>query len=175
MFIARQPVLENSFCKHDLTQNTPYVAGSPIVAPQGAVVYISGNDGETTVVRMMDACDHRPFGFLMNELRLQYEREYVPWGGRLPRHQGTQMEFIGAPVGVAHGGLWSTNVYDTDTEITAGSLLYSTASGTLCVTDGAGMCASGTLAYTTPVAVAMNTLTTTRLAQGRQLHILALI
>ena len=174
MFIARQPLLENSFCKHDSSQVTPYVANSPIVCPQGAVVCISDCDGETTVVKMMESCSDVPFGFLMNEIRLQYQREYVPWMGRLPRHQGTQMEFVGAPVGVAHGGLWSTNVYDTDTEITAGAKLYATASGTLCVDGGDGACPSG-VNSTTPVAIAMNTLTTTRLSQGRQLHILALI
>lgn len=175
MFIARQPLLENSFCKHDITQNSSYVPGSPIVCPQGAVVTVVGCDGETTVVKMMDDCAQVPFGFLMQEIRQYYDREYVPIQGRLPRHQGTQQEFIGGPVGVAHGGLWSTNVYDTDTQITAGAFLYATASGTLCVSTGAGMCASGTWAGTNPVAVAMNTLTTTRLRQGRQLHIKALI
>jgi hypothetical protein len=174
MFIARQPVLENSFCKHDASQVTPLVPGSPIVCPQGAVVTIAGCDGETTVVKKMTSCDQVPFGFLMNEIRLQYDREYVPWMGRLPRHQGTQMEFVGAPVGVAHGGLWSTNVYDTDVQITAGQLLYATASGTLATASGGGYCQNGRN-NTGAVAVAMNTLTLSRLHQGRQLHILALI
>jgi hypothetical protein len=174
MFIARQPLLENSFCKHDITQNSSYVDGSPIVCPQGAVVTVVGCDGETTVVKMMDSCDQVPFGFLMQEIRKYYDREYVPFQGRLPRHQGTQQEFIGGPVGVAHGGLWSTNVYDTDYAITAGDQLYASASGTLCTASGAGYCQSG-VNNTTPVAIAMNTLTVARLRQGRQLHIKALI
>lgn len=172
-FVARQMQLANGFCKHDATQTTSFKEGSPIVCPAGVVVTITGNDGEVAVVKKITACTQEPFGFLMNEIINQYDRYYVPWGAKLPRD--VLREFVGSPVTVVHGGLWSTTVYDNDTQITAGAKLYATASGTLCVSTGAGMCASGTALYNTPVAIAMNTLTTTRLAQGRQLHFKALI
>lgn len=175
MLTARQPVLENSFCKHDRTQTTPFVVGSPVVLPAGVVVTVAGCDGETTVVKGMTSCDQRPFGLLMQEIISEYDRRYIPWGQIHPRDKGTTREFPGGPVAVAHGGLWSTTVYDIDTQIDAGDLLYATASGTLCSSRGAGMCASGTVAAGVPVAVAMNTRTTTQLENGRQLHILLLI
>lgn len=175
MFVTRQDGLENSFCKHDSTHTTVITTGSPIVAQAGAVLYISGNDGETAVVRPISDCDQIPFGFLMQEVISDYDRRYVPWGGVMDRDRGTMREFVGGPVGVAHNGIYSTDVYDTDTQIDAGEYLYATASGTLCVADGSGMCTSGTKLYETPVGVAMNTLTTTRMGQGRYLHFKALI
>jgi hypothetical protein len=175
MLTARQPVLENSFCKHDRTQTTPFVSGSLVVLPAGVVVTVAGCDGETTVVKGMTSCDQRPFGLLMQEIISEYDHRYIPWGQMHPRDAGTTREMPGGPVAVAHGGLWSTTVYDVDTQINAGDVLYSTASGTLCKSTGAGMCASGTVTAGVPVAVAMNTRTTTQLTNGRQLHILLLI
>jgi hypothetical protein len=175
MLTARQTVLENSFCKHDRTQTTAFVTGSPIVLPAGVVVTIAGCDGETTVVKGMTDCTQRPFGLLMQEIISEYDRRYISWGGTHPRDKGTTREFPGGPVAVAHGGIWSTTVYDTDVQITAGDKLYASASGTLVKSTGWGMCASGTEAFNTPVALALNTLTATRLAQGRQLHVLLLV
>jgi len=175
MFVTRQDGLENSFCKHDSTQSTTLNSNTPIVCQAGRIVAISGCDGETTVVKGMDDCDQVPFGFLMQEVRTQYHREYVPWGGVMDRDRGTMREFVGGPVGVAHNGIYSTDVYDNDTAITAGDILYATASGTLCISTGAGMCASGTYAYSHPVAIAMNSLTTTRMGEGRYLHLKSLI
>lgn len=175
MFVTRQDGLENSFCKHDATQTTTINANSPIVCQAGRIVTINGCDGETTIVKGMDDCDQVPFGFLMQEVRTQYDREYVPWGGIMARDRGTMREFVGGPVGVAHNGLYSTDVYDNDTAITAGDALYATASGTLCVATGLGMCAGGTAASGVIVARAMNSLTTTQMGEGRYLHIKALI
>jgi hypothetical protein len=175
MLTARQPVLENSFCKHDRTQTTPYVPGSPIVCPAGMIVTIAGCDGETTVVKGMDSCNQVPFGLLMQEIITVYDRRYISFYGQHPRDKGTSREFPGGPVAVAHGGIWSTTIYDTDVQINAGDRLYASASGTLVKSTGWGMCASGTNAASAPVAIALNTMTTTRLAQGRQLHILSLI
>lgn len=175
MFIAREPVLENSFCKHDTTQNTPLNSNTPIVCQQGRVAVISGNDGETTVVKGMDSCDQVPFGFLMQEVRTQYLREYIPFGGVMDRDRGTQREFVGGPIGVAHHGIYSTNVYTIQSgDISAGDNLYATASGTLTIMSGEGYCSSGWNS-SNPIAVAMNTLTPTRQAQGRYLHIKLLI
>jgi hypothetical protein len=175
MLTARQPVLENSFCKHDRTQTTPFVPGSPVILPAGVVVTVAGCDGETTVVKGMTACSQRPFGLLMQEIISEYDRRYISWHGMHPRDVGTTREFPGGPVAVAHGGLWSTTVYDTDVQINAGDVLYASASGTLVKSTGWGMCAGGTVASGVPVAIAMNTRTTTQAAAGRQLHILLLI
>jgi hypothetical protein len=176
MFIAREPVLENSFCKHDPTQNTPMNASTPIVSPQGAVCTIVGCDGETAVVKKMESCDEVPFGFLMQEIRTDYNHEYIPWGGMHPRDLGTQRCFVGDPIGVAHHGIYSTNVYDTDVQINAGDFLYASASGTLVKSTGGGYCTvSGNWNNTNPIAVAMNTLTVPRLENGRYLHIKLLI
>ena len=175
MLTARMTVVENSFCKHDRTQTTPYVPGSPIICPAGVVVAIVGCDGETTVVGKMTAATQRPFGLLMQEIISEYDRRYISWYGMHPRDKGTTREFPGGPVAVAHGGIWSTTVYDTDVQINAGDLLYASASGTLVGSTGWGMCASGTVSAGSPVAVALNTMTTTRLAQGRQLHIKLLV
>lgn len=176
MFIAREPVLENSFCKHDPTQNTPMSASTPIVSPQGAVCTIAGCDGETTVVKKMESCDEIPFGFLMQEIRTDYNHEYIPWGGMHPRDVGTQRCFVGDPIGVAHHGIYSTNVYDTDVQINAGDFLYASASGTLVKSTGWGYCTTSSgWNHLNPIAVAMNTLTTARLENGRYLHIKLLI
>jgi hypothetical protein len=174
MFIAREPVLENSFCKHDPTQITPMNADTPIVSPQGAVATIVGCDGETAVVKKMDSCSQVPFGFLMQEIRTDYNHEYIPWGGMHPRDLGTQRCFVGDPIGVAHHGVYSTNVYDTDVQINAGDFLYASASGTLVKSTGWGYCGSG-WNNLNPIAVAMNTLTVARLENGRYLHIKLLI
>ena len=173
-FVTRQDVLENSFCKHDATQNTPRNPLSPTVCPAGAIVTISNCDGETAVVKWMDSGSQVPFGFLMQEVRTQYVREYVPAQGMMERDKGTMREFVGGPVGVAHHGVYSTNVYDQDVQITAGDLLYATASGTLCNSSGAGYVGSG-YNHNNPVAIAMNTLTMARMNQNRYLHIKALI
>lgn len=175
MFIARESVLENSFCKHDSTQSTTLAANTPIVCQQGRVAVITGCDGETTVVKGMASCDEVPFGFLMQEIRTQYDREYVPWGGVIPRDRGTQREFVGGPVGVAHHGTYSTNVYSIQSAaIDAGDFLYATASGTLTVSGGAGYCSSG-WNNTNPIAVAMNTVSVAHQNAGRYLHIKLLI
>ena len=174
MFIAREPVLENSFCKHDPTQDTPLHSKTPIVSPQGAVAVITGSDGETAVVKKMESCDEIPFGFLMQEIRTDYNHDYIPCGGRHPRDIGAQRCFVGDPVGVAHHGTYSTNVYDTDVQINAGDFLYASASGTLVKSTGWGYCGSG-WNHDNPIAVAMNTLTLARLTAGRYLHIKLLI
>ena len=166
MFIAREPVLENSFCKHDSAQTSTLSAASPIVCQQGCVVTIAGCDGETTVVRKMTSCDDVPFGFLMQEVRTAYDREYIPWGGIPSRDVGTQRELVGGPVGVAHLGIYSTNVYDTDVAIHAGDFLYASASGTLVTVSGWGYCTSSGWAKDNPVATAMNSLTAAQLVQG---------
>jgi len=112
----------------------------------------------------------------MQEIQIQYDRRYVPMQGMMERDKGTMREFVGAPVGVAHHGIYSTNVYDRDVQISAGDLLYATASGTLCKSTGAGYCtASGSWNHNNPVAIAMNTLTASRMATGRYLHIKGLI
>ena len=80
------------------------------------------------------------------------------------------------PIGVAHHGIYSTNVYDTDVQINAGDFLYASASGTLVKSTGWGYCtSSGSWNHNNPIAVAMNTLTTARLSNGRHLHIKLLI
>ena len=176
MLIAREPVLENSFCKHDWAQNTPMHAGSPIVCPQGAVATIVGCDGETAIVQMMTSATQIPFGFLMQEVQTDYDHRYIPWQGMHPRDIGTQRCFVGDPIGVAHHGVYTTNVYDTDVQINAGDFLYASASGTLAKNTGAGYCTvSGSYNNLHPVAVAMNTLTVPRLESGRHLHIKLLI
>jgi hypothetical protein len=175
MLIKRFPGLENSFCKHDATQSTPPNAASPIVCEQGVVVTATDCDGETTVVKQMDSCSQVPFGLLMQHIRTEYNHEYVPQGGMMKRDLGTQTTFVGAPVAVAHHGIWSTNVYDTDVAISAGDFLYASASGTLVKSTGWGVCASGNWSGENPVAVALNTLTTARMALGRYLHIKLLI
>lgn len=176
MFIARETVLENSFCKHSSAQSTPLNANTPIVCPQGAVATIVGCDGETAVVKKMESCNEIPFGFLLQEIRTEYNREYIPWGGMHPRDIGTQRCFVGDPIGVAHHGIYDTNVYDTDVQINAGDFLYASASGTLVKSTGWGYCtASGNWNHNNPIAVAMNTLTTTKLENGRYLRIKLLI
>jgi hypothetical protein len=176
MFIARHTVLENSFCKHSSAQSTPMNANTPIVSPQGAVATIVGCDGETTVVKKMESCSEIPFGFIMQEVRTEYDREYVPWGATMQRDIGTQRCFVGDPLGIAHHGIFSTNVYDTDVQINAGDFLYATASGTLAKSTGAGYCtSSGSWNHNYPVAVAMNTLTASRLTAGRYLHVKLLV
>jgi len=176
MFIAREPVLENSFCKHSAAQSTPMNANTPIVSPQGAVATIVGCDGETAVVKKMEACTEVPFGFLMQEIRTEYNHEYLPFGAVMPRDRGTQRCFVGDPIAVAHHGIYSTNVYDADVQINAGDFLYASASGTLVKTTGSGYCtSSGSWNHNNPIAVAMNTLTTARLTAGRYLHIKLLI
>jgi hypothetical protein len=151
-------------------------ANTPIVCPQGAVATIVGCDGETAVVKKMESCNEIPFGFLMQEVRTEYDREYVPWGATMQKDIGTQRCFVGDPVGIGHHGVYSTNVYDTDVQINAGDFLYASASGTLVKSTGAGYCtASGSWNHNNPVAVAMNTLTSARLTAGRHLHVKLLV
>jgi hypothetical protein len=175
MFVTRQDGLENSLCKHDSTQTTAMNSSTNIVVPAGSILVITGCDGETSVVKKMESCDEIPFGFSMQEIISEYDRRYVPWGGVMDRDRGTMREFVGGPLGVAHNGLYSTDMYSLQSStISAGSLLYATASGTLTVSGGSGYCDSGWNS-THPVAQAMNELTVAHQNEGRYLHIKGLI
>jgi hypothetical protein len=137
------------------------------------VLTITDCDGETGIVKKMDNCNQTPFGFSMQEVIEEYNPYYIPKGGKHPRNEGTLRDVHpGHPIAVASLGWWSTNVYDQDTQINAGDMLYATASGTLCVSGGAGHCSSG-WNNTNPVAQAMNTLTADYM--GRMLHIKLLV
>lgn len=170
MFIAREDVLANMFCRHDTSQSTPMNPGvSPVVCPQGALCTIAGCDGETTIVKMMTACTDKPFGWLLQEVRTAYNNEYIPFGGMMAKDMGTQKTFVGWPIGVAHLGIYDTNVYNIETNgVTAGADLFPTASGTISTQSGTGYCAI-------PVAVAMNTLSNFDQAAGRYLRIKCLL
>ena len=170
MFIAREPVLENMFCRHDSTQSTPINPGvSPVVSPQGALCTIAGCDGETTIVKKMTACSQKPFGWLMQEIRTDYNHEYIPFNGMMAKDMGTQKTFVGYPIGVAHLGIYDTNVYNVESGgVTAGADLYPTASGTLSTSSGTGYCA-------TSVAVALNSLSNAEMSAGRYLRIKCLL
>jgi hypothetical protein len=169
MFIVRENVLQNMFCKHDSTQTTAYTYGSSTVAPQGALCYISGVDGDTTVVAKMTSCDQKPFGWLLQEVRQAYNHEYMPIGAIMAQDLGAQKTFVGFPVGVAHLGIADTSVYTIHgSSITAGDQLYPTASGTVSTSSGNGWCS-------VPVAIAMNTLTVAEQHAGRYLRIKCLL
>ena len=160
------------FCQHDSTQTSTYYnwlgVETALIADAGSVAVITGCDGETTVVKRMEACGEIPFGLLMQEIRKAYDHAYMPWGMIKPHDMGTQMTFAGGPVAVAHLGIHDTNVYDATTAISAGDRLYPTASGTLTSVSGSDNC--GTF-----IAIAMNSLTTAELATGRLLRIKLLI
>jgi len=170
MFIERQGVLANMFCRHDKTQDTPVNPGvSPIVCQQGCIVTVVGCDGETTIVKKMESCDEKPFGWLLHEVRTPYNHEYMPYGAIMAKDMGSIRTFVGHSVGVAHLGIYDTNVVDpVSGGINANDDLYPSASGTLTTVSGSGYCGI-------PVAVACNSLTQEEIIANRYLRIKCLI
>jgi hypothetical protein len=163
----------NMFCRHDETQTSTYYnwrgEETALVAEAGNVAVITGCDGETTKVKRMAACTEKPFGLLMQDVRKAYDHAYMPWGYIKPFDLSSQLAFIGGPIAVAHLGVHDTTAYDGQMSgVTAGSLLYPTASGTLTTASGSNNCA-------TAIAVAMNTLTQAQVEMGRMLRIKLLI
>lgn len=173
MLQSRVGFYSDKFCRHDETQTSSYYnwrsEETMLVADAGNVAVITGCDGETTIVKRMDACTQKPFGLLMQEVRKNYDHAYVPMGYIRPQDLGTQMTFVGGPVAVVHLGIHETNVYTVAVGgITAGDALYPTASGTLSTTSGTNECA-------TSIAVAMQDLSQKEMEYGRLLRFKLLV
>lgn len=146
MFIPRDPVNEDMFCKYIAT--TASGGTGEFIAYAGAVVHICdascdathGSDTETYVkASVTGAEDH--FGFLEQSIKTGYHSIH-PAGYIMDKDMGmshvvAQPTFAAGtrtvngtkatPVGVAHLGIWETTHYDAGGAIKSGAALYAKA------------------------------------------------
>lgn len=127
MFIPRQPVVENQFCKYGST-NVDTGVGA-VVCDAGAVLYLDENAaGQDAIVKRFtthaDDNDKVPFGVSLQRVKTGYHN-VMPTGATLPGDLGSSdviaqptYDSSGnidgtapAPLGVAHLGIWDTTFY----------------------------------------------------------------
>lgn len=127
MFIPRQPVLENQFCKYG-AQTTVTTGVGAALCEAGAVVYLDDTaaNQEAIVYRFgaYATASKTPFGFAMQRVKTGYH-SILPTGSVLPGDLGSSdaiaapsYDTAGAingtakvPVAVAHLGIWETTHY----------------------------------------------------------------
>lgn len=127
MFIPRQPVVENQFCKFGGTSTSTGIGAS--LCEAGAVLYLDEDAaGQDAIVKRfttfaLDA-SKVPFGLSMQRVKTGYHN-VMPTGATLPGDLGSSdviaqpmYDASGningtapAPLGVAHLGIWDTTFY----------------------------------------------------------------
>ena len=144
MFIPRDPVVQNQFCKYAAQTATSTAGVGGVVAYAGSVVYLdsTATNQEPEVKKMAyNSSAYTPFGFLMQKVKTGYHQVH-PVGFVMPGDLGSSdaiaqpsYSTAGAitgtksvPVGVAHLGIWDT-VHYTCTKTS--SSLVSTASAAI--------------------------------------------
>ena len=133
MFIPRQPVMENQFCKYTAQTATGSAGVGGVVAYAGAVAYLvstaTNQDAivsaySTYAAKPSVASELSPFGFLMQKVKTGYHQVH-PTGFYMPGDLGSsdviaQPSYdsngnitgtVATPVGVAHLGIWDTTHY----------------------------------------------------------------
>ena len=165
VFIARVPVIQNSFLRHNSVNNT--------TAEAGQVVYLSG-DQQVSVV---SGTGNTPYGFLLQKIKAEISG--MPAGYRTAADHGSSDAFTGDPVGVAHLGIYDTTQYVLDageTTFTAGELLYAdAASNKGKVVNGASGDVAQEGGSDKVVAIVQNSLSASAITAGAALRIKLLI
>jgi hypothetical protein len=132
MFIPRQTVVENQFCKYQAQTATAAAGVGGVVAYAGAVVHlVSAASNQEAIVAAYSTfaakptgADLAPFGFLMQKVKTGYHQVH-PTGFYMPGDLGSsdviaQPSYDGSgningtvatPAGVAHLGIWETTHY----------------------------------------------------------------
>lgn len=133
MFIPRQTVVENQFCKYQAQTATAAAGVGGVVAYAGAVLYLSSTATNqeaivaaysTYAAKPSVASEQVPFGFSMQKVKTGYHQVH-PTGFYMPGDLGSsdviaQPSYDGSgnvngtvatPVGVAHLGIWETTHY----------------------------------------------------------------
>jgi len=149
MFIPRQPVIENQFCKYASQTGTGSEGVGGVIAYAGSVLYLKSDatNEESEVLRYntfteygaLTASEQIPFGVSMQKVKTGYHQVH-PTGFMLPGDLGSSDVIAQAmynasgvitgtreiPVGVAHNGLWDTCHYtvETDAKIAPGDFMY---------------------------------------------------
>ena len=149
MFIPRQPVIENQFCKYASQTGTGSDGVGGVIAYAGSVLYLKSDatNEESEVLRYntfteygnLTASEQSPFGVSMQKVKTGYHQVH-PTGFMLPGDLGSsdviaqaKYDVNGAiegtkevPVGVAHSGIWDTCHYTVEagTKIAPGDNLY---------------------------------------------------
>jgi hypothetical protein len=167
VFIPRDPVAQNQFLVHDVTQGDGTESA-------GCVVYLSGDQK----VACVSGTTNLPYGFLMQNVKA--ESSAHPTGFRLPGDLGSSDAFTGDPVAVAHLGLYDTTYYDTTATFTAGDKLGVTTAGRVTPLDSGNAISFAAIngvddESTDVVAVAQNTLNAAAVAAGDKLRVKLLI
>lgn len=164
MFKVRHPIVENQYCTIDEDTAESY----PIAA--GKVVKVTGqtSDRRAVVDVVSDAANDVAFGFLMQKVKDDYS--LFPPGYRLRSDLGSSDAFKGDPVGVAHG---HGAVYETDQYVDVSS--DGITAGTELRVDDDGKLEDENSDSGPVVAIAMNTLTSSDVSNGKLLLIKALI
>jgi len=142
MFIPRQPVLENQFCKFASQTNTTTGIGASL-CEAGAVLYLdsSATNQEAIVKRYSTYAagdsSNAPFGFAEQRVKTGYH-SVMPTGAVLPGDLGSSDAIAqpsydssgdingtnAVPLGVAHMGIWETTHYvceHTENTVTDGN------------------------------------------------------
>jgi len=149
MFIPRQPVIENQFCKYASQTGTGSEGVGGVIAYAGSVLYLKSDatneesevlryDTHTKYTPLTDS-EKVPFGVSMQKVKTGYHQVH-PTGFMLPGDLGssdviaqamydTNGAIIGTkevPVGVAHNGIWDTCHYtmEVGTKIAPGDNMY---------------------------------------------------
>lgn len=154
MFIPRQPVVENQFCKYKAQTATAAAGIGGVVCYAGAVLYlVSTATNQEAIVSTYSTFAARPsgsellpFGFAMQKVKTGYHQVH-PTGFYMPGDLGSsdviaQPSYDGSgnvngtvatPLGVAHLGIWETthyvcehaaNVVSSGNEMKPGDALY---------------------------------------------------
>ena len=149
MFIPRDPVNQNQFCKYAAQTVTGSGGVGGVVAYAGSVVYLdtAATNQEAEVKKMAHGATELPFGMLMQKVKTGYHQVH-PVGFVMPGDLGSsdaiaQPTYSSAgaitgtkavPVGVAHLGIWDTVHYTklmvagvVQTAMTPGKALYAAA------------------------------------------------
>lgn len=129
MFIPRQPVLENQFCKFASQTDTTTGIGASL-CEAGAVVYLdSSATGQDAIVKRYTTyaagtSGNAPFGFAEQRVKTGYH-SVMPTGATLPGDLGSSDAIAqpsydangnvngtaAVPLAVAHLGIWETTHY----------------------------------------------------------------
>ncbi len=127
MFIPRDPVVQNQFCKYGSQTATGATGVGAVVAYAGSVVYLdpAATNQESEVKKMAyNATPYTPFGLLMQKVKTGYHSVH-PVGFVMPGDLGSSDAIAqptynatgditgttAVPVGVAHLGIWDTVHY----------------------------------------------------------------
>lgn len=132
MFIPRQTVVENQYCKYQAQTATAAAGIGGVVAYAGAVVHlVAAATNQEAIVAAYSTyaakpsdSDLAPFGFLMQKVKTGYHQVH-PTGFYMPGDLGSsdviaQPSYNGSgavtgtvatPAGVAHLGIWETTHY----------------------------------------------------------------